>query len=97
MSELTRKGNLMPDYVSKTDCRRRHNRIWQVCISLIGVFMLATSWAVVAGYGAQRKVDVHSAAAMERDKAIGESLDRIEAAQIRMDGRLDAIYKQNGG
>lgn len=87
----------MPDYVSKVDCRRRHNRIWQVCFSLIGVFTLAASWAVVAGYGAQHKVDVHSAAALERNEAISDSLERIEATQIRMDNRLDAIYKQNGG
>ncbi len=87
----------MPDYVGKPDCRRRHNRIWQIALSLSGAIALVMMWAVAESNDAQRKVEVHSAAAVERAKAIGESLDRIEATQIRMDHRLDAIYKQNGG
>ena len=87
----------MPDNVAKIDCRRRHNRIWQVALSLSGVIALAMTWAVAGSNNAQREVEVHSAAAVERAKAIGESLDRIEATQIRMGSRLDAIYKQNGG
>ena len=87
------KGELMPDYVSKTDCRTHHNRIWQVGLSTIGVFVLATSWAVMAGHGAQRKVDV----LIERSEATSDSLERIEANQVRMDTRFDVFYKRNGG
>ena len=87
----------MPEYVSKQTCSIKRNRIWQVGISLSGAFILAASWAVIAGHGAQQKVEVHAAAAEERTKAIGESLERIEATQLRMDERLDAFYKRNGG
>ena len=87
----------MPDYVAKADCRRRHNHIWQVTLSLSGAIALTLTWAITESNDAQRKVEVHGAAALERDKSITESLGRIEATQIRMDGRLDAIYKQNGG
>lgn len=92
----------MPDdYVTETTCQDRHKRTWRILsliLTIIGVFVVGVGWSVGVGYEAinqaseaQTAVEVHAAAAAERNEAISESLNRIEATQIRMDQRLDKV------
>ncbi len=86
-------------FVSEEVCTARHRnagRTVTIFTSVIGLLVLAASWAVMAGYGAQRSIDIHVAADEKGDEAIQMTLRNIETRQIRMGERIDSIYERVG-
>lgn len=75
--------------VTQTNCDARHMSLrWA-----LGITIAIIGTSVWAGWDAQRKVEVHTSAAKEQNKAINEKLDDMKDMQSRI---LDEVFMANG-
>ena len=92
--------------VRQEDCDRRHKFLgWLITtiIAFMGLVILnaglsysTSATAVERVAETQRALGEHVAADEEGDKAIQETLHRIEAAQVRLGERLNKYFERDG-